>query len=240
MRQKLKKIWNSFLFFLELQLLISVVMLPILIAWGLSTSVMTIVGNLVFAQFLTAFIFVSAVIFTFDIFKIPNTYAIISLEWITTTWDYFLSFGSINWLIGYPKYLFPLSAIAAIAACTLYYKKKSTQYQRILFLTGLYLSIPIAKVTWKKKYTHCVIMQGNQNFYIIEKDGVIYAFDCGALGARPSSQSWIEYTLTSHMIKSFGVNHIDMLFLCKSNSRTPQAVRTLTEYIPVKGTVLVS
>lgn len=240
MRQKLKKLWTSFLFFLELQLLISVVMLPILIAWGLSISVMTIVGNLVFAQFLTAFIFVSAVIFICDFFGIPNTYATTSLEWVTNIWDYFLSFGSVHWLVGYPHYLFALSVLAAVAACMLYYKKKYTQHQRILFLTGLYLCIPVAKVTLKKKYSHSVIMQGNQKFYLIEKDGVVYAFDCGALGARPSSQSWIEYTLASHMIKTFGATHIDMLFLCKSNSRTPPAAQALQEHIPVRRTVLIS
>lgn len=233
MRQKLIKLLPSFLFFLELQLLISLVMLPILIAWGLAISIMTIIGNLVFAQFLTVFIFVSTILFTCDILGIPHDYVVILLEWVTNIWHYFLSFGSAHWLIGYPENLFFLSIIVAMTACMLYVKKKHTQNQRIIILTFLCLSIPLAKYICKKSYTHTTIMQGNQKFHIIQKDGVVYAFDCGALGARPSSQSWIEYTLTSHMIKTIGATHIDMLILCKSNSRTYSATQALMHHMPI-------
>jgi len=233
MRQRLKNLQTSFLFFLELQLLISVVMLPILIAWGLPISIMTIVGNLIFAQFLTAFIFVSTILFTCDFLGIPNNYVLICLEWITNIWHYFLSFGSVHWLIGYPNYLLFFSIVAAVIACGIYIKKIYTQPQRIIMLLLLSLSIPVAKIISEKPYIHTTITQGNQNFYIIKKNGVIYAFDYGALGARPSSQSWIEYTLTPHMIKTMGATHIDMLVLCKSNSRTKTATQALMEHIPV-------
>lgn len=233
MRQRLKKLLHSFLFFLELQLLISVVMLPILIAWGLPISIMTIVGNLVFAQFLTAFIFVSTILFTCDLFGIPNSYVVICLEWITNVWHYFLSFGSVHWLIGYPDYLFFLACLAALAGCGIYIRKIYTQRQRIIILILLCLSIPLAKMVSEKSYMHTIIKQGNQNFHIIKKNGIIYAFDCGALGARPSSQSWIEYTLTPHMIKTMGATHIDMLVLCKSNLRTKSAAQALMEHTPV-------
>jgi hypothetical protein len=68
--------------------------------------------------------------------------------------------------------------------------------------------------------------------YLIKIKEKIYAFDCGALGARPSSQSWIEYTLAPTMIKTIGATHIDALILCKSNSRTKEACKALMQHIP--------
>ena len=232
MRQKLKKIQTNFLFFLELQLLISVVMLPILIAWGLPISTMAIIGNLIFAQFLTAFIFVATILFTCDLIGISNTYPVFCLDWITSIWHYFLSFGSTNWLVGYPSCMFPISLLLAIAACGIYFQKKYTQYQRLLILIILCAATPVGTFLLKKNYIHAIVLQGAQKFHIIQHNGTIYAFDCGALGARPDSQSWIEYTLTPAMIKNMGATHIDVLVLCKSNSRTKGAVQALTECIP--------
>ena len=240
MRQRLKKLKTNFLFFLELQLLITVVMLPILIAWGLPISIMTIVGNLVFGQFLTAFIFVSAVLFTCDLLGIPNSFVVMALEWITNIWHYFLSFGSPHWLVGYPTFIFPISCLCAVTACAMYLQKKYSQNQRIFFLIALCICIPLTARIFQKSCTSTTILQGQQKFHIIKKDGLVYAFDCGALGARSSSQSWIEYTLTPTMIKTMGVTHIDILVLCKSNSRTKEAAQALMEHIPVSRLVKLS
>src|SRR4051812_19287834 len=117
MLQKIQKLKTNFLFFLELQLLISIVILPILIAWGLPTSIMSIVGNLIFAQILTLFIFISALLFTTDLCGIPNFWIAQALEWVTSIWHYVLSFGSAHWLIGFPAWMFPISCILAILAC---------------------------------------------------------------------------------------------------------------------------
>lgn len=232
MRQNLQKIKTNFLFFLELQLLISVVILPILIAWGLPISIMSIAGNLIFAQFLTVFIFVAALLFISDLCGVPNSLIVTALEWITAIWHYLLSFGSPHWLVGFASWLFPISCICAIIACTLYYHKKHPQSHRIVILLLLCSLPPCLHILFQKRFILITIKQGSQNMHIIKLHGKIYAFDCGALGARASSQSWIEYTLASAMVKSLGATHIDMLVLCKSNSRTADAAQILMNHIP--------
>jgi hypothetical protein len=232
MQQKLQSLKTNFLFFLELQLLISIVILPILITWGLPVSIMSIAGNLIFAQFLTAFIFVSALLFTSDLLGIPNSFIAIALEWITQVWHYFLSFGSAHWLVGFPTWIFPFSAICAIAACSLYHFKIHSQNCRILWLSLLCLATPVIHKISQKQLVHTVVTQGSQKMHLIKRHGKIYAFDCGALGARPSSQSWIEYTLAPTMVKTMGATHIDTLILCKSNSRTSDAATALMQHIP--------
>ena len=232
MQQRLQSLKTRFLFFLELQLLISIVILPILIAWGLPISTMSIVGNLIFAQFLTAFIFVSALLFTSDLLGIPNSLISLVLEWITNIWHYFLSFGSAHWLVGFSSWILPISSLCAIAACMLYNFKSYSQKYRIAWLSILCLATPVIHKLLQPQQIHTVIMQGRQKMHLIKTHGKIYAFDCGALGARPSSQSWIEYTLAPTMVKTMGATHIDTLIVCKSNSRTDEAVTALMQHIP--------
>ncbi|MBV8660993.1 MAG: hypothetical protein JO129_02520 [Candidatus Dependentiae bacterium] len=237
MQQRLQKIKSNFLFFLELQLLISIVILPILIAWGLPISMMAIIGNLIFAQFLTAFIFVSALLFTSDLLGIPNSFITMILEWITQIWHYFLSFGSAHWLVGFPSWILPISCILAIAAYALYHFKINSQKHRIIWLSLFFLATPIIHQIYQRKSIHTIITQGSQEMHLIKSRGKIYAFDFGALGARPSSQSWIEYTLAPTMVKNMGATHIDTLVLCKSNSRTQQAAQALMQHIPTQNLI---
>ena len=232
MQQKLQKIKTNFLFFLELQLLISIVILPILIAWGLPISLLTIAGNLVFGYFLTAFIFVSALLFTCDLLGIPSNFVALALEWITQVWHYFLSFGSAHWLIGFSSWIFPITCVFAVIGCAIYYFKVTSQNYRILYLSILCLATPIIHTIFQSRSMHTVVVQGSQKMYLIKTKGKIYAFDCGALGARPSSQSWIEYTLAPTMVKTMGATHLDALILCKSNSRTKEACQALMQHIP--------
>ncbi len=232
MQQKLQKLKINLLFFLELQLLISVVILPILIGWGLPISTMTIIGNLVFNQFLTVFIFISALLFTSDLVGIPNSYLATALEWVTHIWHYFLSWGSAEWLVGFSSWIFPVSCVFAIAGCALYFFKMSSQNHRILWLSLFCFATPVIHRICQSKSIHTTVMQGSQKMHLIKVQGKIYAFDCGALGARPCSQSWIEYTLAPTMVKTMGATHIDALILCKSNSRTQDAVKALMQHIP--------
>jgi hypothetical protein len=240
MQQKLKKIKTNFFFFLELQLLISVTIMPILIAWGLPISIMTIAGNLVFAQFLTAFIFVSTLLFICEIWGIPHNYLVLLLESISHVWHYFLSFGSAHWLVGFASWMFPISSFCAIIACALYNMKISSQKHRIVILITLLSITPIIHKICEDRSTHTTVIHGSQKMFLAKKNNKIYAFDCGALGARPNSQSWIEYTLAPTLVKILGATHIDILFLCKSNSRTKNATWSLTEHIPTTKVVEVS
>ena len=239
MQQRLQKIKTNFLFFFELQLLISIVILPILIAWGLPISTMSIVGNLIFAQFLTVFIFVSALLFTSDLLGIPNYWIAQALELVTNIWHYFLSYGSAQWLVGFPFWLLPISGFFAIVACGLYYCKVSSQNHRIAWLILLCAATPIIHSIFQSRSTHAIVIQGAQKMHLIKSCGKIYAFDCGALGARPSSQSWIEYTLTPTMVKTMGATHLDALILCKSNSRTEKAAKDLMQHIPTGKLILI-
>ncbi len=233
MQSMLQKIRTNLLFFLELQLLISIVILPILISWGLSISIMSIVGNLVFTYFLTAFIFVATLLFTTDLLGIPNYYVAQLLEWVTFAWHYCLDFASPAWLVGIASPIFIISFICAVLACGLYYYKINDMRQKFAWLIILFFVPYIAHAWYSRRPLHTTLQHGYGTIHLLKHNNRVYAFDYGALGARPCNQSWIEYTLTSGMVKGLGATHIDTLIIYKVNSRIPQSIQDLQDYIPV-------
>jgi len=237
MQQKIRSLFHSFLLFLELQLLISIVMLPILIAWGLPISIMTIAGNLFFAQFLTIFIFLSAILFVCDLSGFSNVWITGIMNWFAAWWHYFLSLGSPLWLIGFSSFMFPITCIIACMASIPYCLSIKSQTTRLYILMVLTAVIPMLHYCLQPTIVETIVVQGCQKMRLIKHNNKIYAFDYGALGARPNSQSWIEYTLTQELIKTMGCRHIDLLVVCSSNSRTPDAVKAMQNIIPVAQVV---
>ena len=237
MLHKLHSIKNKLFLFLELQLLISLVMLPILIAWGLPISYMSIVGNFIFSPFLTIFIFASAIFFIANCFNLPNAWTVFCLNKITVTWEYILSFGGAHWFIGFPQIILPISSLFVVIIIAIYSLKLFNQKQRLVLLMSCCCFTMIIRTVLQPKNIEIVVKQGHQKFYVIKKNNKIFAFDMGALGARPSFQSWIEFTLMPAMVKSMGATHIDTLILCKSNIRTGQAKEALLQCLPTTNII---
>jgi len=71
MTQSIKKFLINFL---HSQLIVTLVALPILVAWGLPSSVMTFIGNLVFAPVLTIIIILASLLFFTQLVGISNAW----------------------------------------------------------------------------------------------------------------------------------------------------------------------
>lgn len=239
MQYIVQKLKTNLFFFLELQFLISLVILPILIFWGLPISIMSIPGNLLFAYFLTIFIGLSALLFSTDLLGISNDFIAYMLESVTDIWYYLLSLSSHDWLIGFPLWMFSISLFLGILGCNLYRYKNITQNTRVLILATLFLANFCIKIIDSNSLKSILVMQGSQRMYLIKIHNKIYAFDCGALTARPSNQSWIEYTLSTNLIKEMGATKIDTLILSKSNTRTKDSLKSLSEHIKVNHIIFI-
>ncbi len=110
------KIKNYLLNFIQSQLIVSLVAVPILVNWGLSFSVMTFVGNLLFAPILTLFLMLSTLVFFTQLFHIPNHWLIVILDQFAQQWDRVLACGSASWLIEFCRP--PLVFLLAIPSVT--------------------------------------------------------------------------------------------------------------------------
>lgn len=228
----LQKLKTSALLFLELQLVISISLLPIFIAWGLPTSCMSILGNYIFAPLLTVFIINATLLWLTTILHIPNFILTQTLNIISKLWQTCLNYGTKNWLIGIPSKAFPAACVATCILVWVYIFFKPSQKQRILILCFLY-AIPLCT-------KQILNLQNNtftdlQKINFVYKQGKMYVIDYGALGSKRSYESWIDYTLIPYLIKTTGSLHIDMLILCKTNPRTMQAVDYLQTTLHLKN-----
>ena len=102
---------------LRIQLFITLVALPILVYWGLTVSILTIAGNIIFAPLLTIFLLLASLIFFLEILHFPNYYVIYLLEQLSCLWlkispinpkQFWLFFPQTTWL------LFLLALLAVI------------------------------------------------------------------------------------------------------------------------------
>src|SRR6185436_7137348 len=118
--------------FLEIQLFITLCSLPILLAWGLPISLASLLGNFVFAPFLTIFLLLSSLLFFGQLCNIPCSFVAQALELVTDFWFWCLQWGSRDLLceLPCPPLVVSLALLAASIAIAMY--RKFTQYQRII------------------------------------------------------------------------------------------------------------
>ena len=95
----INKFKNYLIRFSLTQLFLTAGAMPILIGWGLGTSVMSLVGNLIFTPVLIVFILLSSLLLFTELLGIPNAYVALTINHITAWWEYALSFGSSSWMI---------------------------------------------------------------------------------------------------------------------------------------------
>lgn len=221
----LRKFYRGFtsklLFFIQLQLFITLVSLPILIAWGLPISIMSIVGNLIFSPFLTIFLLISSLVFFFEILHIPNGFLIYLLELCVHLWSWFLSWGSSQWLIGFAKpSLWVLSCILGAAFFILHCKKISKAPLRIACFVALLIMV-IVFLKWNSS-DGLIIHQipcNNGFVTVIKTRSHLMLIDPGVM-ARRVSNNWVEYTLVKELIEKFGATKIDTLILTRPTNLT--------------------
>jgi hypothetical protein len=205
-----------FLTALRIQLFITLVALPILVYWGLTVSILTIAGNIIFAPLLTIFLLLASLIFFLEILHFPNYYVIYLLEQLSCLW---LKISPINpkqfWLF-FPQTTWLLFLLAlGIAIFILTYIKLSKNRQIVILAIILVSTSFIAKLNpWIKtdqlslKYRHAQ-MKIAYNY----QDRTLTIHDYGILKHKHGIENWLCYQLTPALIKNFGTIKVKNLYL---------------------------
>lgn len=230
---------QSFLKSVQLQLFISFISLPFLIAWGLPISLLTPISTLIFGPFLTCFLLISSIIFFLELLYIPNTFFIWCLEQVTTIWLACLNLEQRAWLVGFTKPpLFILLLLPLLALAIVHSKKLTSIPKRILFLSLLIIT---ACATLKffpypsHHNTATTIPCNNGTITFILHNKELTIIDPAFIAARPSYESFISYTLMPAIIEQTGYMHIDHLIICKFNKRILDALQFLATKITIKN-----
>lgn len=227
--------------FLYLQLFISLIALPILLCWGLPISLLSPVGNLLFGPALTLFLLLSSLLFFSELFYIPNGFLASVLDRFTQYWLAVLKVPSQEWFIGFARpsgillVLIPLCALAII-----HYKHGKNIWIRIACLTALLVAFGIYTKIIHAKKTEIQTLACNKGAVTLVHDaGTVVLIDPGVIGQRVSAQSWVEFTLLSHLVSSSGATVIDHVVLLQPGAMLFQAITTLLTKITVKKLYLV-
>ncbi|MBM17768.1 MAG: hypothetical protein CL947_01710 [Epsilonproteobacteria bacterium] len=222
----LQKLHNWFAVFLELQLVISLLSLPVLIHWGLAISYMAPIANLIFTPLLVMFLWCSCLIVLCSLIQLPCSWLVTIINYITKVWHYLLSFANPNWLIGFSEHTITLSICIA------------------LFIVGFY-----SKVNPKRNHAIitliicCLVIMGFQHFckkntitklrdlpmYAIQYNQKNYVIDNGGLCSKQNYYAHIDYTVLPNLIKKTGTPTIDTLYLYKPSKQLAKIALQLAQ-----------
>lgn len=223
--------------FAHVQIFLTLISLPFLVAWGLPLSFMAPIGNIIFLPFLTIFLFIATLIFFFELCAIPNIFLIYMLEKIISIWLYLMSFSSKTWLISFakPSLLF-LVCIPICALAILFKKKRASSYCTTLALLGTLLFFcACLKYPFFSSEESIVSVPCNKGeIIIVRKDAQISIIDPGYLGQTISSPTWIEFTLVPLLNQHFGSQTIHHLILLQPSIMTFACVEKLCQLCTVR------
>jgi len=232
----LHRIKNWFLRFLQIQLVISLVLLVILPSWGLTLSLVSPIGNMLCTPFFMLFLMLSSLIFFLEILYIPNSFFIYLLEKITDFWFFLLPDMHNKSLIGFTKppiwfiILIPIATFFILAHKRLHPTKKSILALLLLFTVSCaYLKIINGPVNFVKQ-----ISCNNGAVTFLHHNGATALIDPGYMGQRVSAESWVQFTLLPEIIKSSGKTQIDQLIIMQPGKLTFDAATQLCKSIAIK------
>ncbi len=227
--------------YIQLQLFITLISFPILIAWGLPISLLSFVGNLIFTPVLIVFLSLSSLIFFFQLCSIPNMLLIYLLEKVTCYWHFALALPqSHSFLIGFYKpSMFVLFAIPIITWLILQNKKTNSPLRStICFLLLFFSTCTFLKYGANKQITVEEIPCNNCHITVFYNKEKITLIDPGAFGQKISTPSWIEFHLIPELIQKTGNNTIENLIILQPNKTTFEVIEKFCSQIQVKNIYL--
>lgn len=237
MLKKLNSLFYKWLYgLLELQLVISLMSLPILTCWGLPISYMSPIANMVFTPLLILFLWVSCLFSFCAIIGLPCAWLTLALENITSIWHYLLSFGNPSQLIGFSLQTWWISVAFCAMVYFLYTYIKPNQKQAVTTLFVFWFLILISRKLIQPKSFCKKICDKEMTVLCVNKK--TYLIDYGALCEKQNFYTHIDYSIIPSIIKTTGITCIDTLVLCKPSASLAKAARQFATQTNVKTIIV--
>lgn len=220
---------------LSIQLFVTLISLPVLIAWGLPLSLFSILGNMLFSPILTMYIFVCSLLFLCALCNITCAPLNQALDLLSSAWLTILNYIPDTAHVGFAQPpAFVLASLGIATLLILHAKQLSKKNKCILY--GLLFAIALGASELYQKTAHTLIdipcFNGSVHFIVTH--GTTTVVDTGYMGQRISAPSWAEYTLLPAITKQTGHTHIDQIITLCPNRFTLTALETLCKKNVVK------
>ncbi len=221
--------------FLIFNLFLTLVSLPVLVAWGLPLSWLSPFGNLIFSPFLSLFLLISTLSFFCELINLPHTALDYALEKISAVWNAVLQLAPNNSFVGFSyTAVYLLSVLSLATLILLMLPQFRAARLRLCALTTLFLcSLTILKATQPAKL-NTTLSCFKKNMELIRQDNQTLLIDQGALCERTNPASWVQYHLVPDLIRATGSMHVDHLLIPRPTIRALEAAAALIQHANVQ------
>lgn len=222
-----QKLYRWLCTFLLVQLFINLITWPLFLGWGLPITPLSIIGNLIFSPFLTAFLIVSSLIVTADLLALPSGLFCSALEQLSSAWLWLVQCQTPDCMITFISPPLPLALCAPLGATYIIMNKKiKTDVQKIGVLSALYC-ILMFMFSLHPKIDRLDIPYGSKNITVLNKNEKLTLIDPGFTRRTSGINQWINYTLLPELGRNFGRQTVDNLILKKHSPSAHACAQTL-------------
>ncbi len=226
----MNKLRNWLTQFLILNLFITLVSLPVLVAWGLPLTWLSPIGNLMFGPFLSVFLLISTISFFCSGLGLPHIFLDTFLEWLTWGWQQILGIAPDHSFVGFSTSALWLVSLCSLSAFFLMMLPRfRTIRTRIALLGSLFLcSITVLKALQPTELSDAISCK-RKSIQIIKNNGSTALIDHGAFAERSNASAWVQYHLISELIQKTGSTAIDYLVITRPTIRSFEATAALMQ-----------
>lgn len=223
----LKKIGNWLLDFVYIQSYVTLLSLPILIAWGLPFSLFSPLGNLIFNPFILVFLLLSSLIFFGALLGIPITWLSYALETLTSWWLSCMNLAPHNSSVGFyePPWLIlvliPLATLAIV-----HHPLTRARNRSIACFTLLFALISLASI-WARADDILSIPCNKGAITVLHHRKQTIVIDPGFIGQRPSGKQWAQYELIPAITKRTGISQLNTVICLQPTATILQALEQM-------------
>lgn len=217
--------------FIILNLFVTLVSLPLMVAWGLPLSWLSPIGNLMFGPFLSIFLLLSTLSFFCSATTLPHTFLDSILEWLTCGWHLLLETAPDHSFVGFSTTaLWIISLCSVLTFFLMLFPHFGSTRTRIALLTGLFCcSITVLKALQPTQLSGTIACK-RKSIQIIKNSGYTALIDGGAFAERSNPSAWVQYHLITELIQKTGSTAIDYLVITRPTIRSFEAAATLMQH----------
>lgn len=217
-----------------LQLFLTLFAWPILLAWGLPLSVVTIIGNVIFNPIAGLFLFISSLAFFCQLLGIPHGVLLGLIEWLSKGWLWILDQGSPAALVAFPAPCIVALLALPLAGLMVIY---STWGKRTVLAAAILFGLVIGGGWGLKQFVAAqdkiAVKVGNKQLWAVKWHGEWVIVDIeGVLRWQRSADSWTTFTLLPEMAKQGGVCGYSRVILLQPMVAAAQAATLIARRFP--------
>jgi hypothetical protein len=207
---------------------------PILVAWKLPISCLTIVGNVVFLPFLAVFIALSMLLFFAALFSLPLGPIPFAMNKVASMWTWLLGFGGNSFFIAPRPTVITFLIIGITFACTAFatQKQKTNGRRAVALLSGALLMMALLKIssiaTFPSDLQPVELKKNKGSMKILPSQNArTEIIDDGFFNASPSPQKIATYDVRTSTIENFGTLEINKVLLKRPSYRSFEGTAAL-------------